>query len=80
MMNFDKPVQGLEAAVLPSGINKPLSTDAIDMTDAMVNPNLKNVEAGGMGVFSFFTILLFISIVYYLLRKFKEMRQGAATN
>ena len=66
--------------MLPTGLREPLSVDAIDITDSMVNPNLKNAEAGGLGVFGFFTIIIFISIIYYILRKFREMRQADRTN
>ena len=47
------------------------------MTDSIVKPSSGKIEesAGGLGVTGFFTIMIFLSIIFYVIRKFKEISQ-----
>ena len=50
---------------------------AIDVTDSIVKPSSGKIEesAGGLGVTGFFTIMIILSIIFYVIRKFKEIAQ-----
>ena len=58
---------------------EPLATinSGLDITEVVVTPPTpKPLDEGGLGVVQFFAIIIFCSIVLYVIRKFNELKQA----
>ena len=58
---------------------EPVATinSGLDITEVVVTPPTpKPLDEGGLGVVQFFAIIIFCSIVLYVIRKFNELKQA----